>query len=158
MNENVVDADRSHSFNQASAKKSNISLSDVTQQEFPEDSLNHQVVSRKWSFIMVLFMIGIFNNNGYTLVQSGSKSLATAFGKEDFMASFQFAMTSISICTRYLNGSVFVNWSHNLRFTVVSCLGALSFLLIALASWEGTKGREGFFYVAVVASMLTGVS
>ena len=41
---------------------------------------------------------------------------------------------------------------------MVSILGMLSFLLIALASYEGTKGKEGFFYVAVFASMLTGVS
>ena len=95
-----------------SLKKSNISLSDTTQQEFPEHSLNYQVVSRKWSFILILFCIGIFNNNGYTLVQSGSQSLAKTFKKEDFMAAFQFAMTSISILTRYLNGTVFVNFTH----------------------------------------------
>jgi len=36
--------------------------------QYPEDSLNYQVKSRKWAFIMAFFLIGIFNNNGYVMV------------------------------------------------------------------------------------------
>ena len=55
---------------------------------YPTTSLNYQVVAHKYRYMSALFLLGVFNNNGYTLVQSGSSSLAKAFGKEDFMAVF----------------------------------------------------------------------
>ena len=95
-------------------------------------------------------------------MQAGSSSLATTFKKDDFMGVFQFAMTGISFFTRFANGTIFVNIRHIVRFGIVFCLGTTAFLLIALASYEGSKPdggkkEESFFYVAVFASILVGM-
>ena len=42
-------------------------------------TLNQDVVQHKWRYFLALFLVGIFNNNGYVLVQAGSNSLAGAF-------------------------------------------------------------------------------
>jgi len=40
-------------------------------------------------FFMSLFVIGLFNNNGYVMVGSASSDLAKSFGKESLMPMFQ---------------------------------------------------------------------
>ena len=42
-------------------------------------TLNEDVVNRKGAYFLALFLVGIFNNNGYVLVQAGSHSLADTF-------------------------------------------------------------------------------
>ena len=74
------------------------------------------------------------------------------------MAVFQFAMTFIMMITRYCNGTIFVNLSHSIRFKIVVGLGITSFILLSIASHEATMGVEVFFFVAIVASMMMGVS
>ena len=44
-----------------------------------ELTLNQDVAQHKWRYFIALFLVGIFNNNGYVLVQAGSNSLASAF-------------------------------------------------------------------------------
>jgi len=53
------------------------------------------------------------------------------------MGAFQFAMTGISILTRFANGTILVNVPHMRRFIGVFTLGIIAFLLISLASYEG---------------------
>ena len=38
---------------------------------------------------MALFVFGLFNNNGYTLVAAGAATLAKDFEKENLMPLFQ---------------------------------------------------------------------
>lgn len=83
---------------------------------------------------MAFFLVGIFNNNGYVMIQAGSASIAKSFGESDFMSGFQFAMTFVSILTRYANGTVLVNVPHLTRARVVTLLQFLSFTGIAVAS------------------------
>jgi len=40
-------------------------------------------------FFLSLFVIGLFNNNGYVMVGTGSSDLAKSFGKENLMPLFQ---------------------------------------------------------------------
>lgn len=65
-------------------------------------------------------------------------------------------MTSISICTRYANGSFLVNIPHLTRVKIVSVLQLASFMGIAIASFYSSQ--EFMFYLALFASMLTGIS
>ena len=44
-----------------------------------EKTLNYQVKNNKKRYIIALFLIGIFNNNGYVLVLAGSQSIAQQF-------------------------------------------------------------------------------
>lgn len=129
--------------------------------KMPVDSLNYQIDdyqidANSCKYFIALFLVGIFNNNGYVLVQAGSKSIADAFEKKDLMASFQFAMTSISICTRYANGSFLVNIPHLKRIKIVSIFQFVSFVGIAAASYYSSN--EKMFYLALFASVLTGVA
>ena len=40
-------------------------------------------------FFLSLFVVGLFNNNGYVMVGTGSSHLATIFDKENLMPLFQ---------------------------------------------------------------------
>ena len=42
---------------------------------------NEQVETEKRTYFTALFIIGLFNNNGYVLVAGGAANLATDFGK-----------------------------------------------------------------------------
>ena len=53
---------------------------------------------------------------------------------------------------------MFANVKHMVRFKIVAFLGTVAFLLISLASYEGSIGKEEYFYVAVFASVLVGMS
>ena len=57
-------------------------------QSFPEHSLNYQVQAHWKRYFLALFMLGIFNNYGFVLVQSGAQSLAETFQMQNFMAVF----------------------------------------------------------------------
>jgi len=45
-------------------------------------------VEKKWSFFTALFVIGLFNNNGYVMVAAGAAALAKDFDKENLMPLF----------------------------------------------------------------------
>jgi len=53
-----------------------------------KNTLNYRVEVYAKQFFAAFFLLGIFNNNGFTMVQAGSHSLAKAFGQEDFMGVF----------------------------------------------------------------------
>lgn len=75
------------------------------------------------------------------------------------MGFFLNAMTVISIATRFANGTFLVNVKHKTRITMVSFLATTSLLLIAFSAYMSTKpNSDGYFWVAVVASVLTGMS
>jgi len=105
-------------------------------------------------------LVGIFNNNGFVLVQVGAAKLSKDFGKEDFMGAFQFAMTALSITSRIMNGTCMVNVKHFTRIILVSILSLASLLLISLASYMADlHPDQGYwFWVAIGASVLTGLA
>ena len=43
-------------------------------------TLNERVQAKAGTFFAAFFLVGLFNNNGYTLVQSAASDLATDFG------------------------------------------------------------------------------
>ena len=73
------------------------------------------------------------------------------------MGFFLNAMTVISICTRFANGTILVNVKHLHRVIAVSVLAISAFCLIAFASFMQDHG-PGYFWVAVAASCLTGIA
>ena len=55
-------------------------MKDLDFQRFPEaTSLNDRVKHNRWRFFIVLWLIGVVNNNGYTLVQTAASDLARDF-------------------------------------------------------------------------------
>jgi hypothetical protein len=44
-------------------------------------SLNENIKERRAQYFLALFLVGVFNNNGYTLVQAAASDLADAFGQ-----------------------------------------------------------------------------
>jgi len=59
-----------------------------TVDQYTKNSLNFRVEHYKCHFFTAFFLLGIFNNNGYVLVQAGASSLAKTFDKQDFMGMF----------------------------------------------------------------------
>ena len=57
-------------------------------ENFDENSLNWRCLEYKWGYMVALFFLGVFNNNGYTTVQTGAKSIAHEFHQDDFMGIF----------------------------------------------------------------------
>jgi hypothetical protein len=103
-----------------------------------------------------LFLVGIFNNNGFVLVQAGANSLADDFGEKDFMGVFQFAMTIMSIITRFTYGFALVNIHPMTKIRAVSGLAILAFVLVAVAAFNSE--HKAFFAVAVIACVFVGIS
>ena len=103
----------------------------------------------------MFFLVGLFNNNGYVLVQAGSNSLANEFHEGQFMAVFQFVMAVVIGFSRFVNANLIVNWPHLKRSHIVTVFQVLSFILIALATMH--DDNRNFFWVAVGASVFTGV-
>ena len=126
-----------------------------------EETLSDVVRLNKCRFFAAFFLIGVFNNNGYVLVQAGASSLAESFKQQDFMGAFQFAMTGIGFCSRFLNGTVLVNIKHMIRFWMSTLLALTAFCLVALSAYKGTQSDDasiGWFYLAVFAAVLVGMS
>jgi hypothetical protein len=110
---------------------------DKKEEALSENTLNYRVDKFKLKYFLAFFLLGVFNNNGSTLVQSGSSSLAKSFNKGNFMGTFQFAMTFISFCTRFANGTILVNIKHMYKFRIGTCLTLCAFLFISFASYKG---------------------
>ena len=69
-----------------------------------------------------------------------------------------FALNLISISTNFAQGLLFTNTKHINRFKICAILGILAFLLISIATYEGSLQKEQFFYMAIFASCLIGMS
>ena len=50
---------------------------------------NEEVINKQKTYFTALFIIGLFNNNGYVLVAGGAANLASDFNKENLMPMFQ---------------------------------------------------------------------
>lgn len=79
------------------------------------------------------------------------------------MGAFQFAMTGVSVLTRFANGTIFVNIRHLVRFWITAMLALAAFALISYASYKGDHALpgedvSGYFAVSVGASVLVGMS
>ena len=95
--------------------------------------------------------MGLFNNNGYTLVQAAASDLADAFGQQQFMSLFLFFMIIFGASSRFVNGACCVNIKHMTRIGIVTIFTSSSFLLIAIACMN--KDNRAFFVVAIFASI-----
>ena len=121
-----------------------------------KETLNSQVDNYRVQFFLAFFTVGLFNNNGYVLVQAGANALAAEFHQGDFMSMFQFVMAVVIAVARYANASWLVNWPHLKRSYVVSAFAIISFLLIAYATIHDEN--KNYFWVAVGASVFTGAA
>jgi len=101
-----------------------------------DDLMTKRAKKRKCGFFCSPFLVGLFNNNGFVLVQAGAHSLAKEFDEENFMAVFQFTMTGLSMLTRVANGTFLVNVKHLTRMRAVSAFAIVAFVLVAVASFE----------------------
>ena len=119
-------------------------------------TLNEYAEGNTWKFFGCFFIVGIFNNNGYTLVQAAADDLATQFDQGSFMGVFLFVMILFGGISRVVHGRFFVRVKHINRVLLVTCFTITSFILIAVACIEDTE--PSMFWVAVLASVLTGIS
>lgn len=119
-------------------------------------TLNEYAEKDTWKFFFAFFVVGIFNNNGYTLVQAAADDLATQFNRGSFMGVFLFLMILFGATSRYIHGRFFVRVRHTRRILIVTIFTIVSFILIAIACIEDTL--PAMFWVAVLASVLTGIS
>ena len=122
----------------------------------PTVTLNEFSDENTWKFFVCFFIVGIFNNNGYTLVQAAADDLATLFDQGSFMGVFLFVMILFGAISRVVHGRFFVRVKHMNRVLLVTMLTITSFVLIAVACIEDTE--PPMFWVAVLASVLTGMS
>jgi len=114
-------------------------------------TLNQRVEKNRCKFFIALFLVGIFNNNGYTLVQAAASDLADAFGEGDFMGLFLFFMIVFGASSRLVNGACCVNIKHTTRVGIVTIFTSTSFLMIAISCMN--QDKQIFFVVAIFASI-----
>lgn len=119
-------------------------------------TLNERIEKYRWKYFVALFLVGIFNNNGYTMVQGAADDLATQFGQESFMGFFLFFMILFGAGSRLVNGACCVKVSHMTRILIVTIFTFGSFILIAVCCFN--EDIPAFFWVAVGASVFTGIS
>lgn len=105
---------------------------------------------------MAFFVVGVINNNGFTMVSAASSAIADDFDKKSFMGYFMFLMKGSGVISRYVNGAFCVNISHINRMKMVTIFSIISFVGIALAS-ENTQDIM-FFYIALVSSIFMGIA
>ena len=119
-------------------------------------TLNQYAEENKVKFFLAFFIVGIFNNNGYTLVQAAASDLARDFHQEAFMGLFLFFMITFGASSRLVNGACCVNIPHLTRVGIVTCFTLFSFVMIAFACMN--KDIPWFFWVAVASSIFNGIS
>lgn len=115
-------------------------------------TLDGQVIHRKAKFVMVFFVLGIINHNGYIMVQSGAAALSKTFHQEDFMGFFQLLMSTFVVAISFACGTVLVDLPHYTKFWLATTLMVIAFLLVTIACWFNTI--PALFWVAVFASIL----
>ena len=82
--------------------------------------------------------------------------MATAFGRERFMAFFLFYMIFFGAISRLVNGACCVKVAHTTRIAIVTLFTFGSFVAISLACFN--DHNPDYFFVAVFASIFTGIS
>ena len=86
----------------------------------PTKTLNEVVAETPATYQKMFFVLGLINNNGYTMVHAGSSSLAESFGKKSLMGYFLFFMRFAGVLSRYVNGAFCVNIPHVMRIGMVT--------------------------------------
>lgn len=119
-------------------------------------TLNEHAKKHTCQYFLAFFIVGIFNNNGYILVQAAAEDLANQFNQSSFMGAFLFVMILFGAISRYVHGRFFVNVKHTNRILIVTVFTILSFVMIAVACQE--TQIPWMFWVAVLASVFTGIS
>ena len=119
-------------------------------------TLNEKVDTERWKYFVGFFIVGVFNNNGYTLVQAAASDLADTFKQQEFMAFFLFVMVFFGGFARLVNGACCVNIKHSTRVAIMTCFSLCSFLMIAVACTN--DHYPAFFWIAVFASIFIGIS
>jgi hypothetical protein len=102
---------------------------------------------------MQFCIIGIINNNGYTLLQAASSDLAKIYNQERLMGLFLFLMMGFGILTRYAHGKYCVNISHKSRANFFIIVTVISYLMLAMVLMIKSTNKAWFF-VALFASTL----
>jgi hypothetical protein len=120
------------------------------------ETLNERVKNNRCKFFIALWLVGVFNNNGYTLVQAAASDLARDFHQDSFMGLFLFFMIFFGASSRLVNGACCVNVRHLTRIGIVTCFTLFSFFMIAFACMN--KDIPWFFWVAVASSIFNGIS
>ena len=116
-----------------------------------KETLNSHIERNPKKYFMALFILGVINNLGYTIVLSTSSSIAEEFDKKSMMGFFLLFMRFAGVITRYANGACCVNIKHIKRVIVVAVMSASSLLVLAYSL--NMSKYPVFFWVAIVASM-----
>ena len=122
----------------------------------PQGTLNENIKENRSNYFFAFLLVGIFNNNGFTVVQAASSDLAKIFHREDFMGLFLFFMKSFGLVSRFVNGSCCVRVAHTTRMWIVSVFTFGSYVAIAYACIH--DDNQSMFNLAIGASVFTGIS
>ena len=74
------------------------------------------------------------------------------------MGYFLFFMISFGAASRVVNGNCCVNVAHTTRILIVTIFTIISFLAIAVACMHEESKTSFYFWVAVTASVFTGIA
>lgn len=107
-------------------------------------------------FFFGFFVVGLFNNNGYTLVQAAADDLAKNFGEGQFMGVFLFVMITFGAISRFVHGRFFVRVKHTNRIALTAFMCFCSFIMISIACIYNTI--HWMFYLAIFGSIFAGIS
>ena len=106
----------------------------ISSTKLKKEKLSSHVERKRFSYFLAFWVIGVINNNGYTMVQAGSSAIAEEFNKKSMMGLFLFLMIGSGVISRYVNGACCVNISHIRRMLMVTVFSIFSFLTIAMAA------------------------
>jgi len=71
-------------------------------------TLNEFFKKHNVKVFMAIFTIGLFNNNGYVMVNAGAESLSRNFDKVDMMPAFMISLMSFGSLSRIVNARYFI--------------------------------------------------
>ena len=100
--------------------------------------------------------MGLFNNNGYTVIITAAKHLADLFDQGKFMGFFLLFMKLFSGLAHYIHGACFVRVKHLYRIMLVGSLMCIAYIMVAFACIKSEHPE--MFWVAVFAAMIIGMA
>ena len=123
-----------------------------------ELTINEMLKDKVYSikFFFSLFVIGLFNNNGYVMVNTASSNLAEIFNEKELMSMFTLCLILLSSVTRLINAKYFIKVQHLSRVGIATILMSLGFLIIAIACTFNMGKRS--FWLAIFAALLFGIA
>jgi battenin len=113
---------------------------------------------------MAFFMLGLFNNLGYVVIGTAAADLAQKFGYDDLMSSFNLALVTFSVITKFVNSWLLLKVSHKLKIMITGAGWCIGFALVVISEQfaDETPGAERNssntwgFILALVGSTITG--